>query len=610
MQLAQGKCQQSRSGCFSAWYRGHQCLRTSPPVANTVLAASRLIMAAVEIESADVVRLVMQFLKEQGLGKSLEALQDETDVSLNTVDDIETFAADIASGRWDSVLRQVASLKLLPEKLMALYEQIVRELAEVRELATARELMRVAVPLRLLKQTAGDRYHNLELLLAAPAFDARDAYAAGATKEQRRAEIAAMITEDLAVVPPGRLLALLGQAIKWQRYTGRLPAGTSFDVFRSAPPLRREEEDSACTAQVGRVAFGTETRAEAVAFSHDGAHIITGSSDGFVEVWDSETGKLDSRLAYQSRDELMMHDDAVLCLATTDDSAVLATGCKGGSIKVWELASGTCLRRFDKAHSGGVASVQFTRDGMQLLSGGSDGLARMHGLRSGQTLKEFRGHSSFVAAARFRSEDTEVITASADGTVGIWSVTTSDRTATITPPQAAATAHAPVLDAIPFTDGSRRLAVLPRGPVVYLMDDTGSTVLQEVRSPGASALAMALSPRCSFLHLLDESRQLRCFSLTGPDSGSEVSSALVQDEGDLIGVVRHPRRNRLATWGSAGICIWGKRRAESVPAFASTASSSSSLSSAAAASAAFVADFAAQDMSTELEVVTTSGDKI
>ena len=47
------------------------------------------------------------------------------------------------------------------------------------------------------------------------------------------------------------------------------------------------------------------------------------------------------------------------------------------------------------------SAVEFTRDGSQLLTSSYDQTLRIHGLKSGRTLKEFRGHKSFVNKAVF-----------------------------------------------------------------------------------------------------------------------------------------------------------------------------------------------------------------
>ncbi|CAK9038532.1 WD40 repeat-containing protein SMU1 (Smu-1 suppressor of mec-8 and unc-52 protein homolog) [Durusdinium trenchii] len=304
----------------------------------------------------------MMFCKENSLFRTLQCLQEESRVSLNAVDSLDALLSDINKGHWDSVLQAVSYLSLPANILQDLYSQVVLELAELREVDTAHHLLRETAPMNSLKQANPERYLRIEALIKKNHFDANEAYE-GLSKEKIRGHLAQNVSTcaelraclgTLFVAAPSRLLALVGQAMKWQQHVGLLPKNARIDVFRGVAKDSEVEAEQCPTMIARRVKFGEKSHPECVTFSPDGQFCVSGSVDGFVEVWDHQTGTLRKDLQYQDEGSFMMHEKAVIAVAFNKDSELLASGSQDGQVKVWRVATGQCVRRYEKAHNEGA----------------------------------------------------------------------------------------------------------------------------------------------------------------------------------------------------------------------------------------------------------------
>ena len=103
-----------------------------------------------------------------------------------------------------------------------------------------------------------------------------------------------------------------------------------------------------------------------IAFSPDGNHIVSGSADNTVHIWDAMT---DVSLEDQG-EKLEGHLGSVNSVVFSPDGINVVSGSDDNTVRLWDAVTGVSLAVL--RHLGSVNSVAFSPDGSHVVSGSND----------------------------------------------------------------------------------------------------------------------------------------------------------------------------------------------------------------------------------------------
>ncbi|KAJ2592645.1 hypothetical protein IWW49_000916 [Coemansia sp. RSA 1797] len=144
---------------------------------------------------------------------------------------------------------------------------------------------------------------------------------------------------------------------------------------------------------------------------YDYDHIVTGSRDRTVKVWDTNT--------LQCLRTLSGHDASVLCLKY--DNTALVTGSSDSTVIVWDWATGTPRLRL-VSHAAGVLDVAFNEE--FIVSCSKDCTIKVWRRSDGKLLRTMAGHRGPVNAVQLH--DNRIVSASGDSLIKMWDIKTGD----------------------------------------------------------------------------------------------------------------------------------------------------------------------------------------
>jgi WD40 repeat protein len=162
-----------------------------------------------------------------------------------------------------------------------------------------------------------------------------------------------------------------------------------------------------------KVLEGHADGVSSVSFSSDDKHIISGSWDRSVRVWDALTGEV--------LKVLEGHTMPVSSVSFSSNDKCIVSGSWDNSVRVWDALTGEMLKVLE-GHTNRVWSVSFSSDDKHIISGSWDKSVRVWDASTGEMLKVLEGHTDGVSSVSFSRDDKQIVSGSLDKSVRVWAL--------------------------------------------------------------------------------------------------------------------------------------------------------------------------------------------
>lgn len=192
---------------------------------------------------------------------------------------------------------------------------------------------------------------------------------------------------------------------------------------------------------------GHSARVASVAISPDGNFILSGSWDGTMRLWETETGRPVESFAANAKftHPVAFSPDGRTIAAGTDDGDLILrkietartqatptsqVPARHGAVPTVRTEAPTNakapapMERTLTGHAGYVYSVSFSSDGRTLVSGSEDRTIRFWDYATGTQIRTIEGHDLGITAVRFLGGDQQILSGSLDDTIRLWDIAT------------------------------------------------------------------------------------------------------------------------------------------------------------------------------------------
>jgi WD40 repeat protein/serine/threonine protein kinase/tetratricopeptide (TPR) repeat protein len=162
-----------------------------------------------------------------------------------------------------------------------------------------------------------------------------------------------------------------------------------------------------------------------VEFSPDGRQVVTRDADGIVRVWDLAGGAAPASALVSNEHPVAWRQARIVVFSPRANRMVTDFDF----LRLWDTRTGRLVADLQSLTGRSILTKAFSADGRQLVTGSTDGTARVWDAATGRPVSGWVRHAGLVAHASFSPDGRLVVTSGQDKVALVWDAETTRQVA-------------------------------------------------------------------------------------------------------------------------------------------------------------------------------------